>query len=65
MSLTAFFSTLAEATRYDPAALIGRLGFEHALFLSAAILLVATLGASFAARSPIELLPIQPNPPPG
>jgi predicted MFS family arabinose efflux permease len=48
---------------FPVAALIGRLGFEHALFLSAAIVLVATLGAAFAARSPIELLPIPPNPP--
>jgi MFS family permease len=47
---------------FPVAALIGRLGFEHALFLSAAIVVVATLGASFAARSPSELLP---NPPPG
>jgi hypothetical protein len=49
---------------FPVAALIGRMGFEHALFLSAAIVVVATLGASFAARSPSELLPNPPNPPP-
>src|SRR5580693_7203756 len=39
---------------FPVAAVIARLGFEHALFLSAAIVVVATLGASFAVRSPNE-----------
>jgi predicted MFS family arabinose efflux permease len=48
---------------FPVAAVIARLGFEHALFMSAAIVAVATLAASFAARSPKETLPMSQNPP--